>query len=342
MRYRRLAFAAGLLLFFWLVHRIGFGVIAGCLRQVGWGFAAVIALEGVVVAFTTLGWRLTLADPGGVPLFSLAAMRIAGDGVNALAPAAVVGGEIVRAGLLSRYVPGPDALGSVGVAAMCQFLAQVLFVGLGATFARAGALEPRLRVLGPCLLVFAVLFVVLLAWAFRRSGAAQPFARLLAWAGRLGGGKTREGFGRDLVASVSVSIRERPGRLVASVLLFLCGWLVSFAEVALVMTLLGAPVASGTAFSIAVLAVLVEGVFFFVPARLGVQEGGLYALFPALGLDPVLGFALGLVRRLREMTWGLAGFVILGFLRRRNAEAVSPGTSAVSAQAPLRGRSAAS
>jgi hypothetical protein len=64
-----------------------------------------------------------------------------------------------------------------------------------------------------------------------------------------------------------------------------------------------------------VLAVLIEGAFFFVPARVGVQEGGLYTIFFALGLDPAKGFSLGLVRRLRELVWGLVGLIILGLCR---------------------------
>jgi uncharacterized protein (TIRG00374 family) len=329
VRYRRLALAAGVLLFLWLLQRIGFGVIARCLRQVGWGFLAVLALEAIVVLLMTLGWRQTLEDAGRVPFASLLAMRVAGDGVNSLAPAAVVGGELVRAGLLSRFVPGPEALGSVGMAAMTQFLGQFLFVGIGAIAARTGSLEPRLEILGFALLGFVALFIASLAWAFRRRRAAPaPLARVMAWAGRFG---AREGFGTELMGHVADSVRERPGRLVWSVALFLCGWSVSCAEVALVMALLGAPVAIGTAYSIAVLAVLVEGVFFFVPARMGVQEGGLYAIFLALGLDPVLGFALGLVRRLRELTWALGGFVILGFLRKRSRDTAGAETSAVAA-----------
>jgi glycosyltransferase 2 family protein len=343
VKFRRLALGAGLVLLLWLAQRIGLGVIARCLRQVGWGFAAVLALEGLVVLLTTLGWRRTLAGERRVPFRSLIAMRIAGDGVNALAPAAVVGGELVKAGLLSRYVPGPEALGSVGVAAMCQFLAQVLFVGLGATFARTGALEPRLRVLGPCLLAFLAVFLVFLSWAFgRRGAAARLLARLMAWAGRRRAGKTIGAeFASDLAAHVAASVRERPGRLASSALLFLGGWLVSCAEAALVMALLGAPVSIGTAFSIAVLAVLVEGVFFFVPARVGIQEGGLYAIFLALGLDPVLGFTFGLVRRLRELSWGLAGLAILAFLRKRSPEAAAE-ISAVRAETPLEERASAS
>jgi len=53
-----------------------------------------------------------------------------------------------------------------------------------------------------------------------------------------------------------------------------------------------------------------------MPARAGVPEGGLYAIFGALGLNPVNGFSLGLARRLRELSWGLLGLGVLAYLRR--------------------------
>jgi hypothetical protein len=62
--------------------------------------------------------------------------------------------------------------------------------------------------------------------------------------------------------------------------------------------------------------VFVEGALFFVPGRVGVEEGGLFAIFGVLGLNPVDGFSLGLTRRLREMAWGLLGLGVLAYLRR--------------------------
>jgi uncharacterized protein (TIRG00374 family) len=343
VKLRRLALAAGLILFAWLLYRIGLGVIADSLKRVGWGFIAVLALETVVVLFTTLGWRQTLSRPGLVPLRALLGMRLAGDGVNALAPAAVVGGELVRAGLLSRYMPAAQALGSVGLAAMSQFLGQVLFLGVGAILVRGGTLQPRLRLLGLALLAFFVIFVTVLRWIARRPrDTPGRFGRLRTWLARVLPGRfLREGFGRDLEEQVFGAVRDRPGRLALSVLSFFAAWLVGVGEVVLVLFLLGAPVAAATALSIAVLAVLVEGVLFFVPARVGVQEGGLYAIFLALGLDPVLGFTLGLVRRLRELTWGLAGLLVLGFLRGRREGAAAPDTSAIPSEPALGGGSAA-
>ncbi len=326
MKLQRLAFLAGLLLLLWLIFRIGPGVIGRNLAQVGWGFALVLVLESVTVVFLTLGWRRTLPPGRRVPWASLVAMRLAGDAVNALAPAAVVGGEAVRAGLLARFLPAAEAFASVGLAAMTQFLAQVLFVGLGATVAPAGTLQPRLRFLGLALLAGLFLFAGLLRrLSRRRETPPRPIGRLLERLGRiLGGGAAGEDFWRDLRRNVFGAIRERPGDLVVSVLFFLCAWFVSVVEVGLILRLLGVPVAPGMALSIAVLLVLVEGVLFFVPARVGVLEGGLYAIFLALGLDPARGFSLGLVRRLRELVWGLAGLTILGVYRRRPASVAEP------------------
>jgi uncharacterized protein (TIRG00374 family) len=319
LRFERLAFAAGLGLFLWLLHRIGLEVVTRNLARIGWGFAAVLALEAVAVVLVTLGWSRTLPPERRVPFSSLVAMRMAGDGVNSLAPAAVVGGEIVHARLLARFLPGAEALSSVGLAALAQFLAQVLFVGVGLIIAHSGSLAPRLRLLGLALLAFLAVFLVVLERLSRRREG--PPGRIARWIGHVArvfsGGVPREGFVRDLDRGVFGALRERPLALSVAVLLFLCAWLVNFLEVALALALLGSPVPAGTAFAIAVLTVLVEGLFFFVPARVGIQEGGLYTIFLALGLDPARGFSLGVIRRLRELTWGLAGLAILAFYRRR-------------------------
>jgi hypothetical protein len=318
VRLERLALAAGVGLFLWLLHRIGVAVVWSSLLRLGWGFAAILMLESVVVLLATLAWRQTLPRDRDVPFASLLAMRVAGDGVNALAPAAVVGGELVRAGLLTRFVGRAEAIGSVGLAALTQFLSQILFVGVGAMVIRGNGLEPRLRVLGAGLLSILCLMAILLARLSRaRFRDPKPSGRLLERLSRvfvrLGSAR---GLWQDVDRQVFGAVRERPGRLLFSLLLFLLGWLISVAEVFLILALLGAPVSVGIALSIAVLMVFVEGALFFVPGRVGVEEGGLFAIFGVLGLNPVDGFSLGLTRRLREIAWGLLGLGVLAYLRR--------------------------
>ena len=50
---------------------------------------------------------------------------------------------------------------------------------------------------------------------------------------------------------------------------------------------------------------------FMVPASLGALEGG-YVVFEAFGLGATAGLTYVLVRRLREITWAVVGFLVLG------------------------------
>jgi uncharacterized membrane protein YbhN (UPF0104 family) len=315
VKLRRIALVAGLVLFGWLVHRIGIATIASRLGRVGWGFALVLGLEGISLAVSTLAWRSTLPPGAGIPFRSLFAMRVAGDAVNSLAPAAVVGGEILRARLLSAFLPAGQAIASVSVAALAQFLAQVLYVAGGSFAVPSRLLPPGIRWAGAAALLLLALVVTWAAFGrdtMRASTAEKP-ARFRALFGA-GGGQFQ-----SLDARVSEALRNGRGGLMGSVALFLAGWALTGFEVALILALLGSPVPARTAFSISVVMVFVEGVFFFVPARVGVTEGGLYAAFRLFGLDPATGFSLAIVRRARELAWGLAGLAILAVRRAPSA-----------------------
>jgi hypothetical protein len=52
-------------------------------------------------------------------------------------------------------------------------------------------------------------------------------------------------------------------------------------------------------------------VFKFVPYRLGVDEAGTALVARALTLDPTVGVALALVRRIRILIWNSIGLVLL-------------------------------
>jgi hypothetical protein len=60
---------------------------------------------------------------------------------------------------------------------------------------------------------------------------------------------------------------------------------------------------------------LIVVAFKFVPYRLGVDEAGSAMIARALALDPAVGVALALVRRLRILFWNAAGLVLLAIRR---------------------------
>jgi uncharacterized protein (TIRG00374 family) len=312
--FERISLAAGSLLFVVLLYRAGFGAVARNLRQLSWGFLVILAQEGLAILLYTLAWRRTLPPLWrSVPFRWLVSMRLSGDAINHLAPSAVVGGELLRVSLLRRFVPAPIAFASVGLAAMAQFFAQLLFIVLGIPFLAAGGLRGRVAGAGitlAAMLALAVAGLIYLAWrgdGFRR---LQAFVERKSWLPAKW--SASEVDGHKLDEEIFGSLRERPRDFLAAVALFYLGWFVSVADVYWILFFLGAPVPLSLAFSIAVLLVLVEGFFFFVPAKAGVPEGAAYGVFAALGLDPVRGFALGLARRLRDTVWDLVGLALLG------------------------------
>lgn len=318
----KVALAAGVVLLGWLVYRIGPGALWAQLSQVSWGFLLVLGLHGVTVLINTLGWRVTLPPQRrDIPLFPLAGMLIVGEAVNALTPAAVVGGDLVRVSLLARRVPLETAAGSVGQAATAQFLSQVLFVLSGVPLALAalpgGGLRTGLTALSAVLLVVVAL-VLYLGWSREGLGRIRRRLEAIGWfrARWTAPGSRWRAFAEETLGG----LRNRPRDFALSVGFSFLAWLLGIVEVFLILRLLKAPVGWAAAFVIEVLSVAIEGTLFFVPAKVGTQEGGKYVIFLALGLDPVKGVALGLIRRLRGIAWAAVGLAVFGALQSGRAQ----------------------
>ncbi len=65
------------------------------------------------------------------------------------------------------------------------------------------------------------------------------------------------------------------------------------------------------------LSVLINMVFGIIPGSLGVMEGGYGILLKLYGLNPALGVAIQLIRRVRLLFWTLLGMIIVGFKKKR-------------------------
>ena len=123
------------------------------------------------------------------------------------------------------------------------------------------------------------------------------------------------GPGRDLDAALA---RLGPGRAVAVLGFFVLGWAVGAVEIYLILHWVGAA-DWRTALALETGSVLIDGMLFFVPAKVGTQEGGKVVLFAALGLSPARGLTVGVVRRIRELAYAGLGLMALGWLSTRPA-----------------------
>lgn len=305
------------------VWQIGLAGLARDLRLIGWGLAVILLVESLNVLFNTWGWGL--AFPAGERTVSsrrLLAARLAGDGVNYLTPSATVGGELLRVRLLGGAVPLGLRWASVSVAKLGQTVAQALFIllGLAIVLPHLTDVTPWVAWLGGggAALLVALGFARLLergVWATAEAGA-----RWLGLAARMPVRWAAPG--RDLDAALG---RLGSPRLFGSLACFVAGWAVGAAEIYLILAWLGTPVAWQTALALETGSVLIDGILFFVPGKIGTQEGGKVMLFIAFGLNPARGLTVGVVRRIRELTYAGLGLAALGALALRPvASAASP------------------
>lgn len=324
-----LLFGGGLALFGWYVQRVGLAEIAAALRQLGWAAPLVLVPYGVVYVVDCLGWRWTL--PAKLPLGFLALLRIrwAGEAVNNVVPSAYVGGEAVKVFLLGqRGVPAPVATSAAIVSKSAQTVAQIGFIALAALALLLIAPEqPGLKPALAVVLVGGSATVVLLFWLQRRGvfrsflGVADRFGVAQAW---LSGRRT--GW-LETDRTIGTFYREHRGRMVASVLSYLGGWLLDSVEIYVVAHLLGQPINWLQAIAVEALTGVAKMMGMWIPGALGVQESGLLLAGRWAGLPEPFCLAYAVLRRAREAVFVGIGWLFL-YLGHVNLRRITAGADA--------------
>jgi len=319
----RLFLVAGLVLLVVLVRELGAGTVLDNLRLVGWGIVPIVAQELLAYVANTIGWRWAFPPPR--PHISFARLfgaRLAGDAINYVTPTATIGGEFVRTRLLNGFAPTTSVVASVAVAKLAQTLAQIAFVIVGLALVLEDTPLPagvRHGLLAG--LVLFSLLTALLLFVQRRG----MFAPLVRFAQRVGLQPRAPELLRRLEhldAEIARFHFSASRALLMSVAGFFVGWMVGVLEIYLILWFLGVEVSVQRALTIEVMSVAIDGMMFFVPGKVGTQEGGKVLIFTVLGLDPAKGLALGILRRIRELTWAGIGLLVLS--RRQLAPSIHP------------------
>jgi uncharacterized protein (TIRG00374 family) len=312
--FRPLLVLTGLALVVYLVAQIGPAAIWASFVTLGWRLPIVLAFPYALAAVVdTLAWRLLLPTP--VPFLLLLRARLAGEAVSLATPTMSVGGDPLKAYLLRPQLPLLDGFVSVIADKTTVVAGQVLFLALGLLAASlvappAGRLLPIMA----GLLVVEVLAVGGFALV-QASGALGGGGRLLGRLGKrvgLGGAERFEQGLGDLDRALAALYRQRRRRLLASAIVHAVAWATGGLEIYLVLSLLGTPTPLGIALIVESFASGVKFASFMVPASLGALEGGYVVFFEAFGLGAAAGLSYVLVRRLREITWAVVGFLALG------------------------------
>ncbi|MBV8200137.1 MAG: flippase-like domain-containing protein [Acidobacteria bacterium] len=302
----------GLALLAWLWSHTDVAALLGVFPRIGWGFVAILAARGATVVIDAAAWSCLMTS-GERPRFRVVLpLRWIAESINTTLPAAQIGGDLVRARLLGRYIAAPaHGAATVAVDFCLSLFAQILFTLLGFVLlvwlsrnaswwpvAASAALVPAFAALSWELLVRRRLLALAEGWALRWHQQ------------RLAGALASLGAALALVARGRAAIAASLGFHVAS-------FLGHAGELWLTLWLMGVPAGVAEATMLESLSLAVRSAAFLIPSGWGAQEASLVALAALTGLSADAALALGLVKRAREFAVGLPGLAAWMVAERR-------------------------
>jgi len=299
----------GLLLFAYLILRIGVGVVLENVSRFGTWFAAILFVGAFWLFFQACAWSIIQnAYFQKVPFFRLFRVRIIGDALNILLPSASLGGDAARAYLIKGNVPLKEGIPSVLFDKTVEFVASTIFLAvgllLGAIFIRMpeGLLAPTFI----CLAVMTVGLVLLIFFSVRgfygivlRISGVIPKVR--RWV------LNREEQVKALDGNLRLLYARANLKTAAALGLHILARLTGVVEVLIILRVLGVPADYVQAWFIASVVVISNTIFFILPGQWGITESASMLVLKSLGHPAAIGLSLSVIRRIRKLAFvGLA------------------------------------
>jgi hypothetical protein len=300
--------ALGAVLLIITVRRVGWSAVQEIVSGIGWWMLPVLALGLTRFAARARAWQVC---EGGSRLPFLRALQatLAADALGNLTPLGLLASEPAKVYFVKGRLTTLDAVSSVA-AENAFYMASVLaMIGAGAlVFFEYADLSAPLQLAAQGVLVAVMVGALGGLWVARRQPAIlSRLARSVArWSGR---GETAPDRLRELEVHFYAILRWPIGRIAHAFLWEGVFHLAAVAEVFLVLRVLPSarPITLLDAFVLETAGRLIVVAFKFVPYRLGVDEAGTALVARALALDPALGVALALVRRVRILVLNAVG-----------------------------------
>jgi glycosyltransferase 2 family protein len=307
----------GFAFYAWLIHRIGPHSVMHYVQLAGWGLALTVSLEAAARLANTLGWRISIVDcPRQLTFMKLFAARIAGEAIDYTTPSAQLGGQFVMAMMVRRELEIAAGLASVVIAALAEAVGQIGFV-VGALLISLDLASSVRELFWP--VVAGLVITIGLALGFFYVQTKRPFFHLWKLAAKL-----------DLPAATVAELDRSSARadelllqfyehhrlrLLGSCLCYLFAWSLGPLEIYWLLGFLGQARSLEVVLLTEALGILLERATFLIPGKLVSQEGGKALILGLLGYAPGVGFAVGLLRRIKELIWVLFGLTSFGIYR---------------------------
>lgn len=305
------------------------------IRRAGYWLVAVICLWVFVYGINAMAWRCLIrgtVEDGKLPVSFLRILRltITGYALNYATPIGGLGGEPYRIMELQRDLSTEQASSSVIMYAMMHIYSHFWFwfVSIWFFILLAWAGDVCLSV-GMWVLLLAVMAFCLLAfWLFAKGYRSGIAVKGIRWTGKIPGLK---GWSERFMATHSSTLynidnliatlhRQDKRLFYSSLILEYLARVMQSGEVFFILLMFGIDNGGGLdgylltfLHSMLILAFtsLVANLVGFLPLQLGVQEGGFVLSIASLGMSPAIGIFVGIISRVREIVWIMAGLALM-------------------------------
>jgi uncharacterized protein (TIRG00374 family) len=295
---------------------IDLGQVLDLLGRVGWGFLLVMLAAFLAFTADAASWLAVLP---GLPfdlrnLAALSKVRLVGEMLNLVTPAAGVGGEPAKALILinSFGLEPRETIASVLVAKTTILLSYIPFLAIGFVLmlATPHTSEEYVLAAGIGLAIYTLAIGgFFLVQRYRITSRLAARLHRFRFVSRLP-------HVLNEIQAVDNELERlyvfASTRLWVSLGLAFLGWVLGATELFVISALLGYPLSPADVWKIEAVVQLLRQATGFIPGSLGVMEGSMLLLYGALTGDPSVGVAVALVRRLREVVF-IAGGMAFGF-----------------------------
>jgi putative ABC transport system permease protein len=309
------AFALGLALLIYVIRRVGVQSIFDALAQIGLGFFLLISISGLRHFFRAISMRLAVPpDHRRFNLWQAFTTRLSGEAISFLTFTGPLLGEATKAALLRKRMPLVTGVQALVVDNLLYHLSVALFILSGACVMLASYNLPEAAHY-TLLLIATLAMLALVAVGLAASRRVMPLTWFIERLAALGFNpralaKRREHI-NDLESNVYDFYQHHRGSFFAIVAFDLMAHTSSVVEVYLTLRMLGFHPGLEAPYVIESLTKVINFVFGFVPATIGVYEGSTEVILRTLGFAAATGLTLALVRKAGMIFWTGIGLAML-------------------------------
>jgi hypothetical protein len=302
----------GAVFLFVLIRKVGWNFLVIELKRMGWGFWFCMIIHAIEEAFITSAWQVSFPDKPKFSWWKLYGISWIGYAIRQIYQTGDFGAITTKVVMVKNEISAYKGIASVLIFTLSDAVALVLFVSIGIVFMlkEMDVSESfKIALFISFSLLTLLIFIFLIVQRYGLFGSLIGFSQKIPIPENIKIGLLENT--NCLDDSIKSYHQSKNGYFWTAVGLNFLRRFFSLTKIQLVLSLLGVSGGFKRCFFIIVFSSLVDSFFFFIPGRMGAQEGGKVFIAKTLGMTTAQGLTLGIVSRITDIVWAILGFGLL-------------------------------